>query len=246
MAVLRNMAVSHIRGYEVIHGIQGDRAKVGIAHHARAFAPRNPRNPIHRGLTRLNRYLFQDIVADAHLAGKFHPLLGGAKVPRGLPSGRHHDFLGLNYYSRTAVDKFDAGTFVGAPVNDLGWEIHPERLVECARDLNERFGGPVWITENGTCDLGDLELSVGGGDEGVAKPNPAGDYAPPRTPRPPTAGWSRSGRGSSWSTCGPSPSRTCPSSVGTTGASWTTENGPTAKSRDSASSTWTTKRRNGR
>ena len=179
MAVLRNMAVSHIRGYEVIHGIQGDRAKVGIAHHARAFAPRNPRNPIHRGLARINRHLFQDIVADAHLAGKFHPLLGGAKVGRGLPSGRHHDFLGLNYYSRTAVDKFDDGTFVGAPVNDLGWEIHPEGLVECARDLNERFGGPVWITENGTCDLGDLELSVGGVDAGVEKPNPAGDYANP-------------------------------------------------------------------
>ncbi|OFM18288.1 glycoside hydrolase family 1 protein [Corynebacterium sp. HMSC077G01] len=179
MAVLRNMAVSHIRGYEVIRGIQGDRAKVGIAHHARAFAPRNPHNPIHRGLARINRHLFQDIVADAHLAGKFHPLLGGAKVGRGLPSGRHHDFLGLNYYSRTAVDKFDDGTFVGAPVNDLGWEIHPEGLVECARDLNERFGGPVWITENGTCDLGDLELSVGGVDAGVEKPNPAGDYANP-------------------------------------------------------------------
>ena len=96
-----------------------------------------------------------------------------------MPSGRHHDFLGLNYYSRTAVDKFDDGTFVGAPVNDLGWEIHPEGLVECARDLNERFGGPVWITENGTCDLGDLELSVGGVDAGVEKPNPAGDYANP-------------------------------------------------------------------
>ena len=155
MAVLRNTAVSHIRGYELIHGIQGDRAKVGIAHHARAFAPRNPRNPLHRGLARVNRHLFQDIVADAHLAGKFHPLLGGAKMGRDLPSGRRHDFLGLNYYSRTAVDKLDDGTFVGAPVNDLGWEIHPEGLVECARDLHQRFGGPVWITENGTCDLGD-------------------------------------------------------------------------------------------
>lgn len=155
MAVLRNTAVSHIRGYELIHEIQGDRAQVGIAHHARAFAPRNPRNPVHRGLARLNRHLFQDIVADAHLAGKFHPLLGGAKMGRSLPSGRHHDFLGLNYYSRTAVDKLDDGTFAGVPVNDLGWEIYPDGLVECARDLHERFGGPVWITENGTCDLGD-------------------------------------------------------------------------------------------
>ncbi|WJY99351.1 Beta-glucosidase A [Corynebacterium hansenii] len=174
MAVLRNMAVSHILGHQLIHGIQGDRAKVGFAHHARGFEPRNPRNPIHRGLSRLNRFLFQDIVADAHLAGEFHPLLGGAKVGRNLPSGSHHDFLGLNYYTRTAVDRLDDGTFAGAPVNDLGWEIHPAGLVDCARDLHERYGGTVWVTENGTCDLGDPGSAANpapgaGGEAGVAK-----------------------------------------------------------------------------
>lgn len=159
MAALRNMAVAHIRGYELIHDIQGERAKVGFAHHARAFAPRNPRNPVHRTLTRMNRRLFQDIVAEALLAGRFHPLLGGRRASKGLPTGPHHDFLGLNYYSRTAVDKIDDGTFDGAPVNDLGWEIYPDGLVECGRELAERYGGPVWVTENGTCDQGDAALS---------------------------------------------------------------------------------------
>ena len=159
MAALRNMAVAHLRGYELIHEIQGERAKVGYAHHARAFAPRNPRNPVHRALTRMNRRLFQDIVAEAFLAGSFHPLLGGRQASKGLPAGPHHDFLGLNYYSRTAVDKIDDGTFDGVPVNDLGWEIHPNGLVECGRELVERYGGPVWVTENGTCDQGDAALS---------------------------------------------------------------------------------------
>lgn len=159
MASLRNMAAAHIRGYELIHDIQGDRAKVGFAHHARVFAPRNPRNPAHRALTRVNRRLFQDIVAEAFLAGSFHPLLGGRRAARCLPTGPHHDFLGLNYYSRTAVDKLDDGTFDGVPVNDLGWEVHPGGLVECGRELVDRYGGPVWITENGTCDQGDAALS---------------------------------------------------------------------------------------
>lgn len=163
LSVLRNMAVSHILGYEAIHAIQGDRATVGMAHHARSFAPRDPRNPLHRALSRVNEHLFQDIVADAHIAGRFHPLLGGKKAAKGLPTGRHHDFLGLNYYARTAVDKLDDGTFPGVPTNDLGWEIYPAGLVENAANLHERFGGPVWITENGTCDLGDGALGAGGG-----------------------------------------------------------------------------------
>lgn len=165
MAVIRNMAVAHIRGHELIHDIQGDRAKVGFAHHARAFAPRNPRNPAHRLLARLNRTLFNDLVTESHLAGRFHPLLGGSRAGKGLPTGPHHDFIGLNYYSRTAVDKLDDGTFGGAPVNDLGWEIHPAGIVDCGRELAERYGGPVWVTENGTCDQGDA--AVGGGAKGA-------------------------------------------------------------------------------
>lgn len=170
MAVLRNTACAHIGGHHLIHAIQGDRAKVGFAHHARAFAPRNPRNPLHRALTAANRTMFQDMVADAFLAGKFHPLLGGAKVGRGLPSGPHHDFVGLNYYSRTAVDRLDDGTFDGVPVNDLGWEIHPRGLVDCARQLHDKYGGPVWVTENGTCDQGD---PAGDGDGAGSRGNPA-------------------------------------------------------------------------
>ncbi|WP_295628958.1 glycoside hydrolase family 1 protein [uncultured Corynebacterium sp.] len=162
LAVLRNTAVAHLFAHELIHGIQGERARVGFAHHARAFAPRDPRNPLHRALTRVSRGAFQDIVAEANLAGRFHPLLGGRAVSRAVPSGPHHDYLGLNYYSRTAVDKLDDGTFPDVPVNDLGWEIHPDGLVECARELHDRYGGPVWVTENGTCDLGDGAVASGG------------------------------------------------------------------------------------
>lgn len=69
--------------------------------------------------------------------------------------GRHYDWLGINYHSRTAVSGLDDGTFPNSPVNDLGWEIHPQGLVEVARWLYDRYPGPIWVTENGTADRED-------------------------------------------------------------------------------------------
>lgn len=119
----------------------------------RVFAPLDRRNPVHRGSARLSAWLLQDAVADAMLAGRFTRLLG--RRPDDIVPGKYHDYLGLNYCSRTASSRLTDGTLPGVPVNDLGWEIHPEGLVACARQLHERYGGPVWVTENGTCDNGD-------------------------------------------------------------------------------------------
>ncbi|MGO0575293.1 glycoside hydrolase family 1 protein [Ornithinimicrobium panacihumi] len=149
--VLRHMARAHCRAYHLIHGLQPD-ARVGVAHHVRPFAPLNRRNPLHHASAYLDRLLFQEILADATLGGRFHPLLGPA--PDVTP-GRHYDFLGINYYSRTASKGFADTTFPGVPVNDLGWEIYPQGLVEVAADLHRRYPGPIWVTENGTADGAD-------------------------------------------------------------------------------------------
>ncbi|MEO7069802.1 MAG: glycoside hydrolase family 1 protein [Nostocoides sp.] len=149
--VLRHMAISHCAAYDLIHAIQPD-AQVGVAHHLRVFAPLNPRHPVHRVLTRVNEHLFQTVLTDALLGGRFRSFLG--PQPKGVRPGRHYDYLGINYYSRTAVSKIDDGTFPGVPVNDLGWEIHPAGIVEVARDLHARYPGRIWVTENGTCDNG--------------------------------------------------------------------------------------------
>ena len=36
--------------------------------------------------------------------------------------------------------------------NDLGWEIYHEGLIILANKLAEKYGGEVYVTENGTCD----------------------------------------------------------------------------------------------
>lgn len=151
-ATLRHMAIAHCRAYRRIHELLPE-ARVGFAHHARVFAPRNRWNPLHRVMSVLDRALFQDLLADAMLGGRFPRLLG--RAPADVTPGRYYDYLGLNYYSRSAVRGIDDGTFPGAPVNDLGWEIYPEGLVEVARDLHERYPAPIWVTENGTADARD-------------------------------------------------------------------------------------------
>lgn len=149
---LRHMAIAHCRAYRRIHELQSE-ANVGFAHHVRVFAPLNPRNPLHRAATAFNRALFQDQLADALLGGRFPRLLGAQ--PDDITPGRHYDYLGINYHSRTAVSGIADGTFPGVPVNDLGWEVLPQGLVDLARDLHARHPGPIWVTENGTADAAD-------------------------------------------------------------------------------------------
>lgn len=156
-AVLHHMALAHCRAYRLIHELQPD-AKVGFAHHVRVFDPLSPRNPLHHASARLSATLFQDVIADAMLGGRFHRVLGPR--PADIAPGTYYDYVGINYYSRTASSKLGDGTFPGAPINDLDWEIYPDGLIECATALSARFPGPIWITENGTCDNGDPETGA--------------------------------------------------------------------------------------
>lgn len=151
LKVMRNMAIAHCRAYRLIHGIQPG-ARVGFAHHMRAFVPAQERNPLHRLASRSSAFLFQDELSHAMLGGKFRGVLG--RQPSDISPGKYYDYLGLNYYSRTASAGFEDGTLPGKPVNDLGWEIYPEGLIECAGWMHERYPAPIWVTENGTCDNG--------------------------------------------------------------------------------------------
>ncbi|WP_260620005.1 glycoside hydrolase family 1 protein [Corynebacterium anserum] len=152
---LRNMAMAHIKCYELIHDMldsPGRSVRVAFAHHVRAFAPMNPKNPVHKAFTWIDDALFNRAVEDSFVVGKFSAFLGEPKTQ--ITPGFYADAIGINYYSRTAVTGMSDGTFPDVPVNDLGWEIFPEGLVESARRLNARYQLPIWVTENGTADNG--------------------------------------------------------------------------------------------
>ncbi len=145
LRVIETMGVCHRRAYVRIHALRRKMGytdtKVGFAHHMRVFAPCSAKNPWHRVTAALSAYLFQGRISKSYL-------LGTAR-----DRGRYADFLGLNYYSRTASKGFADSTFPGVPVNDLGWEIYPQGIVDCCRTLHAILPGlPIYITENGTAD----------------------------------------------------------------------------------------------
>ena len=150
-----NMTAAHVRAYQMIHekrrAMGKDNTLVSFANHLRVFAPKNPKNIWHRICSHLAEYLFQGAVTDAMMTGKCRfPVLRR----KGVTKGKYCDFIGINYYSRSTVSGLSDGVKDGVPVNDLGWEIYHEGLIELSNKLSDKYGRelPVFITENGTCD----------------------------------------------------------------------------------------------
>ena len=148
LKVMDNMGECHRRAYETIHAMRKKMGyldtKVSFAHHMRAFAPLHQNNPFHRICARLSEYLFQGKISRTYLLGT------------GAEEGCFVDFLAVNYYTRTASQGFADGVFPHVPVNDLGWEIYPQGIVECCEKLHAILPDlPIYITENGTADESD-------------------------------------------------------------------------------------------
>jgi beta-glucosidase len=156
MRVQSVMTSCHIQAYTLIHKLRGEmgyaNTKVGFAHHARVFTPKQKWNLWHRLCASLNSRMFQDALTRACLLGRFiFPL----KKYGNLRRGQYADFLGLNYYTRSTVSSLANGVREGSQRNDLGWEIYPEGIGLCARELHKLLERPIYITESGTCDNND-------------------------------------------------------------------------------------------
>lgn len=159
--VVSVMAHCHIRAYEMIHRYRMEKGyfdtKVGFANHMRVFAPENNKNLAHKGFAKITKWLFQSCMNHAFYKGEFKfPLIKVEEVKR----GSYNDFIAINYYTRSTVKNIGDGTLKGAPVNDLGWEIYPKGLAECAKELHDLCRAPIYVTENGTCDLNDSFRSL--------------------------------------------------------------------------------------
>lgn len=151
LTVTTHLAHAHIAGYQRIHQVQ-PHARVGTAVHLRVFDPKQPRNPLDRASATSTEYLFQGALTRALCRGRF---LAPLVQPKGVRPGRYYDFLGLNYYTRTLVSGPNLSTARRAPINDLGWQIHPDGLVDLAGRFHDLYPGPIYITENGTADASD-------------------------------------------------------------------------------------------
>lgn len=153
--VMSVMAAAHIRAYRLIHEVRRsmgfEDTRVGAGIHMRVFAPRNARNPLHSAAARTARQLFQEVLLEAMVTGRFHrPLKDYARVRQ----GRYADFYDLSYYSRSMVSRMDDGLRENAPRNVMGWEIYPLGLITVLQDAQRIAPLPVYLT-TGVCDNDD-------------------------------------------------------------------------------------------
>ncbi len=154
--VMTNMAAAHIEAYGLIRKTRLQMGykdtRVGVANHLRAFAPKDPKNPLQRFWAERVEELFQGSLTKAMCTGRVVFPIG--KHPSIVP-GEFCDFHGVNYYTRSTVSGPADGVAENCPVNDLGWEIYPEGIGEVCRKVYGVLKKPIYITENGTCDNGD-------------------------------------------------------------------------------------------
>ena len=154
--VMSVMAAAHIQAYTLIHKCRKKMGytdtKVGFANHMRVFIPENSKDLRHCFFAKITEYFFQGSLCAAMYTGKF---FWPVRNVMNLPRGRYSDFLGLNYYTRSAVKNLGDNVRKGVAVNDLNWEIYPKGIVECAKKLYQYLPLPIYITENGTCDKDD-------------------------------------------------------------------------------------------
>ena len=154
--VMTNLTAAHIEAYGLIRKTRLQMGytdtKVSFANHLRSFAPRDPQNPLHRFWAERAEQLFQGSLTAAMCRGRRAFPIGNhpAIVP-----GEYCDFHAVNYYTRSTVSGPADGVAEGCPVNDLGWEIYPQGIVEVSRKVYKLLPRPIWITENGTCDNAD-------------------------------------------------------------------------------------------
>lgn len=150
--VMTNLTAAHIEAYGLIRKTRLQMGftdtKVSFANHLRVFAPQNPADPVHRFWATRAGQLFQNSLTRAMCTGRTAFPIG--HHPSIVP-GQYCDFHAINYYARSTVSALAGGRADG-PVNDLGWEIYPQGIVETAQRVYSLLPRPIYITENGTCD----------------------------------------------------------------------------------------------
>lgn len=153
MHVMSVLTVAHVQAYQLIHALQRGmgvpETRVSYALSMQVNEPQNPNKLSHRMIAYFAERCFQGSLSKAMELGVFRwPIRNLGKIKKGL----YCDFIGMNYYTRSTLAGFQNGARKGVPVNDLGWEIYPQGIVDCLRKLEQLHPLPAYITENGTCD----------------------------------------------------------------------------------------------
>jgi beta-glucosidase/6-phospho-beta-glucosidase/beta-galactosidase len=182
------LVTAHARAYDALHATDtvdadGDGVPVlaGVVYNTSAFHPKDPNNALDVLGAEHADYLANRAYLNAITNGRFDVNLDGDTDDAGelRPDLMRGDFIGINYYQRTAVaglgvsvtpfvplfDFIPTVTYQGphttgepcpSTCTDFGWEIYPAGLREVLTYVGT-LGKPVYITENGIADAADTK-----------------------------------------------------------------------------------------
>ena len=136
LIVMKNLIAAHRQVYDVLKGIDPNN-RVGIAKNNIYFEA--------SGNKLINRLLKKG--SDWWWNKRFLNRIADKQ-----------DFIGLNYYFHNLINYRFGGNFTYEKYSDMLWGLHPEGIFYLLKDL-QRFGKPIYITENGLADKGDQHRS---------------------------------------------------------------------------------------
>jgi len=134
--VMNNLSEAHRKSYSVIKK-ENKEAQIGIAKN-NIYFEYGGENIISRFIGRVAK----------KLADYFWNFYFLEKIKN------YQDFIGLNHYFHNKICGLKFNQNENKIVNDMGWEIYPEAIYYCLKDL-KKYGKPIYIAENGLADADD-------------------------------------------------------------------------------------------
>lgn len=153
-------------------------AEVGIIHN---FIPAHPISESESSAAENYNYFHNYMLLEAVVRGKLDSDLDMKSITKPAVLGDTVDWLGVNYYTRIVVKKkggvqypildFEAipgygyacvpysTSKIGRWCDGMGWEMFPEGLIE-ALTMASKYSSTLYITENGTSDLRDVNRAT--------------------------------------------------------------------------------------
>lgn len=128
LKVFNNLVRAHRKAYKLIKEINPS-LEIGVAKHNIYFT--SNKNPLNIVLAKISKWFWNR---------RFIYLIRN-----------HQDFIGLNYYF---YKRYGGNGLL--PKSDMGWDIYPEGLYHCLKELS-RYKKPLYITENGLADAEDIQ-----------------------------------------------------------------------------------------
>src|SRR5579875_2796382 len=154
-----NMIQAHARAFDLL---KTHKKPVGIIYANSDFQGLTPEDAGAASKAEFdNRWRFFEAVVNGELGDHRDDLRGRL------------DWIGVNYYTRSVVRRAGEGYVVvegyghrcernslsvdGRPTSDFGWEFYPEGLGNVLLKYWERYGLPLYVTENGIADEADYQ-----------------------------------------------------------------------------------------